>query len=82
MLGPDSDGRVVDIRSNYFQLIKKPDMHLLQYRVDFIPEIHHPGVRKAMLRVHEEMLGKYVFDGTLLYNTKRLPQVNKSIQLS
>ncbi len=57
-------------------------MHLLQYRVDFIPEIDHPGVRKAMLRVHEEMLGKYVFDGTLLYNTKRLPQVNKSIQLS
>lgn len=53
-------------------------MHLLQYRVDFIPEIDHTGVKKAMVRMHEERLGKYVFDGTLLYNTTRLPQVNTS----
>lgn len=66
------------MRSNYFQLIKKPDMHLLQYRVDFTPEIDHPGVKKALIRVHERTLGKYVFDGTLLYNTTRLAQVKLS----
>ncbi|XP_046439550.1 piwi-like protein Siwi [Daphnia pulex] len=69
-----SGGAPLDVRSNYFQLIKKPDMHLLQYRVDFTPEIDHPGVKKALIRVHERTLGKYVFDGTLLYNTTRLAQ--------
>ncbi|XP_045030836.1 piwi-like protein Siwi isoform X2 [Daphnia magna] len=49
-------------------------MHLLQYRVDFTPEVDHPGVRKALVRVHEPTLGKYIFDGTLLYNTIRLTQ--------
>lgn len=71
-----SGGAPLDVRSNYFQLIKKPDMHLLQYRVDFTPEIDHPGVKKALIRVHEKTLGKYVFDGTLLYNTTRLAQVS------
>ena len=50
-------------------------MHLLQYRVDFTPDVDHIGVRKALIRVHENVLGKYLFDGTLLYNVTRLPQV-------
>ena len=63
--------------SNYFELLKRPDMHLLQYRVDFVPDnIDHTGVRKALVHVHEAILGKYLFDGTLLYNITRLPQVN------
>ena len=62
------------MRSNYFQLVNKPDMHLLQYRVDFTPEVDHPGVKRALIRVHLATLGKYIFDGTLLYNTIRLPQ--------
>ncbi len=57
-------------------------MHLLQYRVDFTPEIDHPGVKKALIRVHERTLGKYVFDGTLLYNTTRLAQVNDKTKMS
>ena len=63
--------------ANYFELIKRPDMHLLQYRVDFTPDVDHMGVRKALIRVHEQVLGKYLFDGTLLYNTRRLAQVHK-----
>lgn len=51
-------------------------MHLLQYRVDFTPDVDHIGARKALIRVHEAILGKYLFDGTLLYNISRLPQVN------
>lgn len=61
--------------ANYFKLEKRPDMHLLQYRVDFNPDIDHMGVRKALVRAHEPTLGKYLFDGTLLYNIVRLPQV-------
>lgn len=68
-------GTVIRLSANYFQLISRPDMHLLQYRVDFLPDIDHIGVRKALLRNHEAALGKYLFDGTLLYNTNRLPQV-------
>lgn len=51
-------------------------MHLLQYRVDFTPDVDHMGVRKALVRVHEGVLGKYLFDGTLLYNVTRLAQVD------
>lgn len=74
---PGSRGTPLNVITNYFQLIKRPDMHLLQYRVDFTPEVDHPGVRKALVRVHEPTLGKYIFDGTLLYNTIRLTQVSK-----
>ncbi|KAI9556445.1 Aubergine/Piwi-like protein copy E [Daphnia sinensis] len=69
-----SRGTPLDVIANYFKLIKRPDMHLLQYRVDFTPDVDHPGVRKALVRVHEPTLGKYMFDGTLLYNTIRLAQ--------
>ncbi|EFX83177.1 Aubergine/Piwi-like protein copy E [Daphnia pulex] len=69
-----SEGSQIEVQSNYFHLTKRPDMKLLQYRVDFTPEIDHPGVKKALIRVHEQMIGKYIFDGTLLYNTTRLPQ--------
>ena len=32
-------------------------------------------MRKALVRVHEQTLGKYLFDGTLLYNVRQLAQV-------
>ena len=63
-------------KSNYFEVLKRPDWHLLQYRVDFTPDIDHTGVRKAMLKQLEAKIGKYIFDGTLLYCTKRLPEVS------
>ena len=49
-------------------------MCLLQYRVDFSPDIDHTGLKLALLRNHESLLGKYIFDGTLLYGTTRYPQ--------
>ena len=70
-----TEGSSIEVQSNYFHLTKRPDIKLLQYRVDFTPEIEHPGVQKALVRVHEPIIGKYIFDGTLLYNTKKLPQV-------
>lgn len=71
-------GNEVQLVSNYFEMTSRPDFHLLQYRVDFKPDIEHTGVKKALIRVHENSLGKYVFDGTLLYAVKRLPQVTTS----
>ena len=49
-------------------------MNLLQYRVDFSPELDHTGLKQALLRHHQSLLGKYIFDGTLLYGTTRYPQ--------
>ena len=62
--------------ANYFEVLKSPDWHLYQYRVDFVPDIDHIGVRKGLLRQHERTIGKYVFDGTLIYSATRLKEVN------
>ena len=70
-----SYGSIITLGANYFELKSRPNMHLLQYRVDFTPDIDHIGVRKALVRSYEAQLGKYLFDGTLLYNVIRLPQV-------
>lgn len=59
------------VMANYFEVLRRPDMHLLQYRVDFVPEIDHMFLCKSLLREHEATLGKYLFDGTLLYAIKR-----------
>ena len=63
--------------SNYFEVLRRPDMHLLQYRVDFVPELDHMGLRKMLLKEHAVTLGKYLFDGTLLYGIKRHPEVKE-----
>lgn len=60
--------------SNFFELLSKPNVHFLQYRVDFTPEIEHNRLKMGLLYSHEQVLGKHVFDGTLLYCTSRLPQ--------
>ncbi|XP_046635666.1 piwi-like protein Siwi isoform X2 [Daphnia pulicaria] len=69
-------GEKMTVRSNYFQVIKMPDVKLLQYRVDFTPEIADDisFIRKGLIRTHQEILGHYIFDGTLLYTTIPLPQ--------
>jgi len=63
--------------ANYFEVLTKPDMHLLQYRVDFVPDLDHTGLRKKLLSEHAATLGKYMFDGTLLYGIKRHPEVKQ-----
>jgi len=60
--------------SNFFEILSKPNMHLMQYRVDFNPEIEHMGLKMGLLKNHMNTLGKHVFDGTLLYCTTKLPQ--------
>lgn len=63
------------MRTNYFQVVSRPDMPLFQYRVDMSPEVDFMPVRRSLLRVHEKLLGRYVFDGTLLHTTNRLRQL-------
>lgn len=63
------------MQTNYFKLVTTTDWALYQYRVDFIPEEDRTAIRKGLVKSHKDALGPYVFDGTLLYSTKRVEQV-------
>jgi len=69
-------GHPVMLQSNHFKLPTVPDWCLYKYRVDFEPEEERTYIRKGMLRLHKEKVGPYIFDGTLLYSSTRLPDVN------
>ncbi|XP_076817486.1 piwi-like protein 1 isoform X1 [Clavelina lepadiformis] len=70
-----SGGKPVDLITNFFPLGCSRNWVLYQYRVDFNPEVDHKGARKGMLRDHTELLGPvYMFDGTMLFTTRKLPQ--------
>ncbi|XP_076644828.1 aubergine isoform X1 [Halictus rubicundus] len=66
-------GQPVNLQANYFKLLATTDWCLYQYRVDFAPEEDRTIVRKGLLRLHKESVGAYVFDGTVLYTSRRLP---------
>lgn len=63
-------GTPISLMSNYFRLEGLPNWKLYQFRVDMAPEIDHTGRRKGLLRVHVAKLGRYVFDGTMLFSTR------------
>nr|XP_033336473.1 piwi-like protein Siwi [Megalopta genalis] len=65
-------GQPVTLQANYFKLLATTDWCLYQYRVDFAPEEDRTVVRKGLLRLHRETVGAYVFDGTVLYTSRRL----------
>ena len=67
-------GTEVNVATNYFEVVSKPNWRLLQYRVDMKPAIEHPGMRKAMLYSHKDTLPKMIFDGTMMFTTNRLTQ--------
>ena len=67
----------MQVATNYFEVISKPQWRLLQYRVDTKPNIEHTGTRKAMLYAHKEQLPKMIFDGTMMFTTARVTQDDK-----
>ncbi|XP_003694460.1 piwi-like protein Siwi [Apis florea] len=66
-------GISVMLQANYFRLLATTDWCLYQYRVDFAPDEDRTAVRKGLLKLHREALGAYVFDGTVMYSSRRLP---------
>ncbi|PBC29299.1 Protein piwi [Apis cerana cerana] len=66
-------GTSVMLQANYFKLLATTDWCLYQYRVDFAPDEDRTAVRKGLLKLHREALGAYVFDGTVMYSSRRLP---------
>ncbi|KAG8223661.1 hypothetical protein J437_LFUL001768 [Ladona fulva] len=69
-----SSGRAFQITANYFKILSRTDWCLYQYRVDFSPEEDRNFIRKSLLRDHKNMLGGYIFDGTMLFTSHKLGQ--------
>lgn len=67
-----SSGRQVVLRANYFRLTKLPDFKMIQYSVNFDPEIETSQTKKTILRQISRRLGGYLYDGNNLYLMKAL----------
>jgi aubergine len=72
-------GTPVTLTANYFRLLRSPQWNIYQYRVDFAPDIEHMMVRKGLIGSQKENFGGYLFDGTMLFLTRKLP--NESTEL-
>ena len=70
-------GREISLRANYFKLNSKYEWVLYQYRVDMtVPKDEKARTKKQLLYQQREYIGAYLFDGSVLYTTKRLEQVS------
>ncbi|XP_076749103.1 aubergine [Xylocopa sonorina] len=67
-------GNNVMLHGNFFKLLTTTDWCLYQYRVDFAPEEDRTMVRKGLLKLHRQNLGAYVFDGTVMYSSRHIPE--------
>ena len=72
-----TDGAPVRLLANYFKINTVPDWALRQYRVDIAPEEDRTFLRKVLLGKHRELLGGYLFDGTVLYTTSPITSKQK-----
>lgn len=69
-----TSGKVVSLTANYFCLKRKPEWNIFQYRIDFEENIELMAARKKLIYELKHMYGGYIFDGTVLSITKKLPQ--------
>ncbi|XP_073999253.1 piwi-like protein Siwi [Rhodnius prolixus] len=67
-----TSGTLVSLKANYFILESHSDWTLHQYKVDFAPDEDLTRRRKGLLLNHKDILGPYMFDGTLLFTLMRL----------
>ena len=67
-----TSGDSIQLLSNYYEVIAKPNWRLMQYCVDMKPDVELTKARKALMYQHKERLPKFMFDGTMLFSTARL----------
>lgn len=59
--------------TNAFKIQKRPNWNLVQHRVDFKPEEDNTRIKRGLLRQLDSALNcEYIFDGTMMFSTKRL----------
>ena len=53
----------------------------MQHRVDFKPEEDNSKMKKALVHLGDEKIGcEYLFDGTMMFATRRLDKVEFSVK--
>lgn len=68
-----TSGTKVTLKANYFKFNKMSHFELMQYRVDFSPNIELTGIRKYLIFQQKSVLGGYIYDGaSALYLSKKL----------
>ena len=68
-----SKGAPFNAYTNAFKIQKRPNWNLVQHRVDFKPDEDVTKMRKTLVKLGEkELKGEYLFDGTMLFATRRL----------
>lgn len=67
-------GRKITVQTNYFKIKKLPSWTIYQYRVDFEPDLDNTRLRRGLLSEHRDILGGYIFDGTVLFCTTKFKE--------
>ncbi|XP_068150422.1 LOW QUALITY PROTEIN: protein aubergine-like [Drosophila tropicalis] len=72
-------GRRITAQTNYFKLLTTPNWTIYQYRVDFVPDVDNTRLRRGLLSEHRDLLGGYIFDGTVLFCSTAFKPVPNSL---
>jgi len=67
-------GKQIDLTTNYYRMNEKGNFKLFQYQVDFVPMEDDTAMKKKLVRQHEEALGAYIFDGSMMRKTNIIPK--------
>lgn len=62
------------MQTNYYKVQKRPNWTIYQYRVDFSPDVDNTRLRRGLLSEHRQLLGGYIFDGTVLFCTTKFKE--------
>ena len=79
-----SSGKPFNCATNMFMVNKRPQWELIQYRVDFSPELDETKKRKKLVKecADSQGLGLYIFDGTVIFTPENyFKGVRNSIDL-
>ncbi|XP_054728354.1 protein piwi [Anastrepha obliqua] len=69
-----SGGTPIILQANYYRLLTKPTWRIFQYHVDFTPKVELRRVRGGILSEHRSTLGGYLYDGTKMFTSCKLPE--------
>lgn len=61
------------LQTNYFRLITLPTWRIYQYHVEFAPSIELKRLKSGILSEHRARFGGYLYDGSKLFSTVKLP---------
>lgn len=74
-----TSGQNLNVQTNYFRVLKKPNWSIFQYRIDFAPDVDLIRARRSYIYEHRELFGGYLFDGAMLFTTTNLDSKTKEL---